>query len=268
MDVRKKIIDRIQPLSNRTAKSSSDLLSDFKSAQIADALVKQAQLPVVREFHLGDKLLSYCPSLSNETYFDGHSFASGCYLISTGYVRLLCQNIHLQRQVSVDLLSAGAVIGADRLFCLMPLSYQAVAASHCHLIQIPYLQLNTQLERSPQLREHLSQTAQQRERLIFFKRFTQQRFRSSRILKHLLLPNLIEQRVYAGEYLYQALPDTGYFWLRAGQVLSQSNRSKEPTVGDSWGYPDAVPEDWVAQTDLVVYKLPLDSCKTLDLLYL
>lgn len=265
MNVGKKIIDRIQPLPLEcTAKSFLDLLSYFRSAQIANALVTHSQPPVVCEFQLGNELLSYRSPVQTETHFDSYSSASACYLIANGYVRLLCSNVHSQRQVSVDLLGAGAIIGADHLFYPMPLPYRAVAASHCQLIQIPHERLSAQLERSLQFREYLSQTAQQRERLIFFKHFSQQRFGPSRTLKHILLPNLIEQRVHAGEYLSQALSDGGYFWLRAGQILSQLTSSKCPVIGEGWGYPDAVPDDWVAQTDLVIYKLPLDPWKTLD----
>lgn len=251
----------------RTSKNSSDMLSSFRSAQIANALVSKTQSTKIYEFHSGDELLTYT-SPSTDNYCSDRLITSDLYLIFEGKVRLLCQNIHLQRQVSADFLQAGAVFGADHLFCTTSLSYRAIATSPCRIIQIPHQQLIVQLQQLPQLHKYLSQIVRQREQLIFFKRFTQQRTIPNRILKHVLLPQLMEQSVSAGESLSRSLSTTaGYFWLRSGKILSPLNPSASPVIGAGWGYPDAVPEDWTAQTDLVIYKLPLDTWTTLDLLY-
>lgn len=258
---------RMQPLSfGRTSKTSSDIFNSFRSAQIADALVSKVQPSTIYEFQLGNELLTYTSPFT-ENYSGNRPLNSDCYLIFEGRVRLLCQNIHLQRQISADLLQAGTVLGADHLFNSSPLSYRAVATIPCQIIQIPYEQLIIQLEQFPQLHKYLNLTTQQRERLIFFKQFTQQYSISYRTLKYVILPQLIEQRVNAGEYLFESLSTAGYFWLRAGQILSQSNPAASPSIGTGWGYPETIPEDWIAQTDLTIYKLPLDAWKTLDLLH-
>lgn len=35
-----------------------------------------------------------------------------------------------------------------------------------------------------------------------------------------------------------------------------------PDIGNSWGYPQTIPEDWVAQTDLSVYRISTDNWQT------
>ncbi|WP_416665929.1 cyclic nucleotide-binding domain-containing protein [Egbenema bharatensis] len=256
----------MQPPPFGRSSKNSDILSAFKSAQIANVLVAKTQPASIKDFQLGNEIFSYLTPSSTENSLSDRSSASGCYLVFEGQVRLLCQNLALQRPVSADLLEAGAVFGADHLFCEQPLPYWVIATSSCRLVHIPYRQLSVQLEQVPQLQTYLSQGVQQRERLIFFKRFTQQRSLPIHTLKHALLPELVEQRVEAGANLSQVLPNTGYFWLRAGQILNRSNPAPAPEVGDGWGYPDAIPEGWVAQTDLIIYTLPLGSWKTLNLL--
>jgi ATP-binding cassette subfamily B protein len=180
---------------------------------------------------------------------------------------LLCHNVHLDRLVPATVLEVGDIFGADHLFCSTPLPYQAIASTACRVARIPASQLTLLLEQRPQFWQHLSALAQQRERLIFFKSLTQMRSYPSQVLKQSLLPQLIEHRVCAGEYLATATPETaGYFWLRRGQVYSESYRSLPPVVGDGWGYPNPVPDDWVAETDLLLYKLLLDAWETADLL--
>lgn len=268
MKAEQRFIGRMQPsLFGRTSKSSSDILSSLKSIQIANALGAKTQPATIYEFRLGNELLSYSFPLLSESHLSDRPSASDCYLIFEGRVRLLCQNMHLQRQVSADLLEVGAVFGADHLFSTMPLPYRVVAASPCRIVKIPYPQLIVQLEQLPQLHKVLSQAVQQRERLIFFKCFTQQRSLPNHTLKYGLLPQLIEHRIDAGSYLPQSLLSAGYFWLRAGQILNQSNPEASPRIGDGWGYPDAVSEDWIAQTDSIIYALPFDAWKTLDLLH-
>ena len=69
----------------------------------------------------------------------------------------------------------------------------------------------------------------------------------------------------AGAQLAQlTLPETGRYWLRSGKVTG----NRPPSPGDSWGYSAAqaacetnheIDGSWVAQTDLVIYHLPM-SC--------
>jgi ATP-binding cassette subfamily B protein len=219
----------------------------------------------MHEFCLGDEVMPFIPPSGAE--MDDHPSALDAYFVVEGRIRVLCQNIYLQRSISADVLEAGAMFGADHLFCETPLPYRAIATRFCRVVHIPYQQLAIQLEQLPQLHPYFNQTAQQRERLIFFKGFTQQRSIPIHTLKHVLLPQLREQRVEAGAYLAQALPTAGYFWLRMGQIHNQAKPEVSPKIGKGWGYPDATPEDWLAQTELLIYHLPLDTGDVLKLLH-
>lgn len=233
----------------------------FQSTRQTNLLIAKLGQASVREFHLGDKLFSFLPPEPIEGPVSSHRDDQGdCFLVCEGRVRLLCQNLDSQRPVTATVLEAGDIFGADHLFCKNPLAYDAIAASSGHLVRISSQELPALLEQFPQLYANLKQMAQQRERLIFFKRFTQLHALPSHTLKSTLLPHLVEQLVQAGESLRQATPaNTGLFWLRAGQVRSQANTSTPPGSGDSWGYPEPTPADWVAETDLLVYQLLLES---------
>jgi ATP-binding cassette subfamily B protein len=249
----------------RIAKSSSNFFSSLQTAQMINTFITHNHSDKMYEFCLGDEVMSFTPP-SIET--DDPPSTLDAYFVLEGRLRVLCQNTYLQRSISADVLEAGAIFGVDQLFCKSPLPYRAIATRFCRVVHIPYQQLAVQLEQLPQLHPYFNQTAQQRERLIFFKGFTQQRSTSIHTLKHVLLPQLREHRVEAGAYLAQVLPTTGYFWLRMGQIFNQAKPESSSTIGQSWGYPDATPEDWIAQTDLLIYHLPLDSWDVLNLLYL
>ena len=46
-------------------------------------------------------------------------------------------------------------------------------------------------------------------------------------------------------------PSAARFWLRHGLIKNQTVR-----VGNSWGYRESAEQNWIAQTDLLVYELP------------
>lgn len=253
----------------RNSHNPLTILKLFQSTQLAHLFTSELQQISIQEFQLGNELLAFTPCSLTEQALGDQPHHSDSYLICDGRVRLLCQGFPAHRQIPATALEAGDVFGADELFCATPLPYQAIAASFCRIAQIPYQPLRALLERLPQLQEHLAQMAQQREYLIFFRRFTQLRSRPSSTLKQVLLPRLVKHKVPAGQSLAEAIPaETGHFWLRAGQIDSQSNPSTAPKIGESWGYPNPIPTDWVAQTDLMVYKLMLNPWETKGLLSL
>lgn len=234
-------------------------LRGFPSTQLIQILSSELQQTDIQEFQLGSELLSFTPFNSSERPLGDRLNDSDCYLVCEGRVRLLCQSLPTQRQVPASTLEVGEAFGVDDLFCATPLPYRAIAASSCRVAKISYQRLRILLEKLPQLQEHLRQMAQQRESLIFFKRFTQLYSRPSSILKQVLLPRLIKQEVQAGQYLAEAMSaNVGYFWLRTGQIYSPVNPAMTPVIGDSWGYPNPIPNDWIAQTNLMVYKLMLE----------
>ncbi|KAM3113799.1 ABC transporter transmembrane domain-containing protein [Phormidesmis sp. 146-33] len=179
------------------------------------------------------------------------------YLVCEGRVRLLCLDLQRQRDVSAQVLDAGETFGGDALFYQMPLPYRAIAASPVQVARMSLASLDVWLKKLPQLREIFEQQAQQRERLIFFKTCVASGSGSKPLTSdqiQQLLPDLVEVRVAAGESLAQAAA-SGHCWLRQGKIHGQEGQSV--AIGDQFGYPDSSQVDWVAETDLVLYQLPL-----------
>ncbi len=233
-----------------------ELIQSTQSIQFTNSLVAELSQVRIQTFQMGQELFSFNPADSKPLFMDD-SGELACYLIREGRVRLLCQAASLPRQIPVATLEVGTCFGADPLFCLDPLPYRAIAATSGCVVKISYQELSGLLERFPQLHQYLFQLAQEREYLIFFKRFTSLKSQPSSLLKQ-MLPHIVKQEVQAGAALAQVTPaQIGHFWLRSGQISSTTNPDVAVAIGDSWGYPNTTPADWVAQTDLMVYKLPV-----------
>jgi ATP-binding cassette subfamily B protein len=184
------------------------------------------------------------------------------HLVCQGRVRLLCRGTEQQRDVTALLLNVEDGFGADQLLLEAPLPYRAIAASAAQIACIPASALAPLLEQFPQLRQQLQRQAQERERLIFLKTATTLRSFTSHQLRQ-VAPYLTEERIAAGIPLAEATPaQAGQFWLRQGTVSSSLAQSHPPAVGNSWGYPESTPGDWQAQTDLRIYKLPIQHWET------
>jgi HlyB family type I secretion system ABC transporter len=198
-------------------------------------------------FQLGEEIFSL-PLPSSPSDF---------YLICQGQVRLLCQGAHHSREVTAMLLEAGSGFGADHLFTSMPLPYRAIAVGPVQVIHLNADSFATVLEKFPLERSQQESAALQRERMIFFKTATILRTCSSYQLEQ-FLPLLTEQLIPKGEPLEQGT-DAGHFWLRQGTMLTPETPA---ALGMDWGYPETTPSDWVAQTDLRVYRLPAEHWQT------
>ncbi|BCL35672.1 ABC transporter transmembrane domain-containing protein [Nostoc sp. MS1] len=207
----------------------------------------------IRDFNLGDELF--------------HEAQKGCYIICHGKVRLISWNATLQKEVAASLLEFGETYGADELFTDEPIAYRAIAASAGKVAFIPTAKLKQWCDELPQLLDYLSRMTAIRQTLLFFKtavdvqKVTDKQSRpklSSHTLKEFVL-DLVEVKVSAGSVLSESTPgDAGRFWLRSGEIHSLENSSAPfPNVGNSWGYPEQVPADWIAKTDLVIYKLAI-----------
>lgn len=215
------------------------------------------------EFQLGDRLVNYnvSPLPGNSVHGEpDRENTDWFYIICQGRVRLLGFDATQGREVSALLLEAGETFGAEALFgntelqsALSVRMPKAIAASAGVAARIPIAQLETWLERLPNLRDYLLKLSQERQCLIFLKTATELRSLPSLSLRQ-LLPYLVEIRISAGESLEYIPAETGRFWLGNGQI----HGSQPPGVGESWGYPNPTPTDWVAQTDLVVYHLPTE----------
>lgn len=221
-------------------------------------------------FRLGDEILSYKPvsltSIENAVHNEQND--TDLYLIFQGRVRLLGQLAIFQegttREVTALSLEANQTFGADQFLIKTHLPYRAIAASPVQVARIPISALASLLEQLPQLRPLLVAQAQQRESLIFLRSIPSLRSLSSHQLSQ-LLPYLTLETIPAATPLAQ-LGQTGRFWLRQGAIQSQPPLSC-PKVGDSWGYPDVIPTDWFATTELQVYKLPVEHWETIVALF-
>ncbi len=211
-----------------------------------------SQICVVREFQLGDNLTSYSPD--RETEPDSNFL----YLVCQGRVRLLGFDATRVREVSTQLLLEQQTFGADHFFCHQPLPYQAIAASAGFVAQIRTSDLMPWLSRIPKLKDYLQRVAYKRQALIFFKTTTELRSQKSHILRQLLL-YLAQTKISAGSSLMEVTPpQEGRYWLVSGKIDISSAETQPPLVGGTWGYPDTELMSWKAQTELLVYHLPIE----------
>jgi len=237
----------------------------FLEQETAEAL---SQCWELLEFQLGDELstntlLKPAPQPSVHSEHNAQDLAKNLYIIGEGRVRLLGFDPQKGREVSVGVLQGGDTFGADAGWGNESLPYQVVAASSGWMACISWEQLQPWLERCPELATHWRQQAQQRQCLSFLKTLTSLRSQSSLILQQLLI-YIEETQIPVGDSLADfAASQPGYYWLRSGQIHTQEQTDKPncqpPTIGEGWGYPQEVPTDWVAQTELSVYRLPQAS---------
>jgi ATP-binding cassette subfamily B protein len=223
----------------------------------------------VKESVLGEDIFSFTtpiitPSISNwpENFVQSEQNPDYLYLICQGRVRVLGYDPSQRRSVSVLVLEAGDICGADSHWLgdnLLP--YRMVAASEGIVARISWSQLQSCQQEQPALQDYLLNQALQRQRLIFFKTLTDLKRCTSYQLRE-CLADLIEHNIEAGTKLTTATPsDTGRFWLYQGEI---QGKEQPPEMGDSWGYPDKLPKGWVAHTPLKVYQLPSETWEMLS----
>jgi HlyB family type I secretion system ABC transporter len=204
-----------------------------------------SQVWKIRSFELGDEL-------QNTKSSDILS------LVCQGRVRLLGYDTCCGREVSTQLLLPGETFGGDKLFFPSTFDYRAIAASPVRIAFVEIPDLQVWLQQIPTLQSYLQQAVQTRQGLIFFKTMTELRSSSSYTLQK-ILPHLMKMAIKAGESLQEINPASqGRFWLMDGCVCTASTEAPSPQIGESWGYPDATPDAWSAETDLVVYQLPAE----------
>ena len=209
-------------------------------------LIELEQALETKHFQLGDPLFSYSGSDIDGPPGQNKPPVCDLHLVCQGRVRLLSFDLERRREVSIRVLEAGEPLGADHLFHHHSLGYRAIAASEGQIAHLPIASLEQWLQRIPNLRSRLQQQTQLRQCLLFFKTATPLRVFPSHKLQQ-LAPYLIDQHITAGASLAQATPSSGgRFWLRSGQVDSQSLPAQSPTMGASWGYPETTPADWTA----------------------
>ena len=227
------------------------------------------QIFVVCEFQLGDSLFDYSASPPPDNSVHGkQDEQNNCsfYIVGQGRVRLLGFDAVQEREVPALVLEAGEIFGADDLLgnsseqnsAVDGVRQKAIAASPGFVARTSMQQLKPWLERLPNLKEYLRQQAIWRQCLLFLKTSTELRDLTSHQLRQ-LFPYLGEKRIEVGSSLVQSTPsESGRFWLRSGQIQSRQDAYHPSSLGQSWGYPNPTPSNWIAQTDLVVYQLPTE----------
>ncbi|PSB62731.1 peptidase C39, partial [filamentous cyanobacterium CCP1] len=212
---------------------------------------------------LSHSTTSLCKELSDDraesSVHDKH-IPSDFYLICQGRVRLLCQNIQ-PREVTAALLEDGEAFGADALLNQTSLPYRAVAASPVQVARFSVDEFISLLDKLPALRNYLEWQANLRERLIFFKTHTALRTLSSHQLQY-FVAELVEEKIPPGKFTSEyssnpaehnpTEPVGERIWLRQGDLCCNT---QPIAIGESWGYPDEPPTDWVAHSELRLYKL-------------
>lgn len=189
------------------------------------------------------------------------------YFVWQGRVRLLGQSQQRSLPYSAALLGPGDLFGADHLFCQAPLSYQAVAASTCQVVRVPYAYLTFWADHSPPLSKYWSKRMEQRTQQLFFKRFTPLQTLPSRVLTRRLLSQIQELQIDAGTILGTAIrPYAGYFWLRSGRLASPTAPAQPLAIGYGWSSYDLDLADGVAQTPLRLFHLQRCLLEAPDLL--
>ncbi|WP_107669136.1 ABC transporter transmembrane domain-containing protein [Cyanothece sp. BG0011] len=198
------------------------------------------------DYNFGDEIAIF-PKIADN---NGHN--QDIYVICQGQVRLVSFQTNKQRNVSLQLLQAGDMFGGDGLGNQKSWAYGAIAVGSVpvQVAKLSLTQLQPYLEKLPKLKNHLVTLAQQRQTLIFFKRFTNLGNLPSLRLQQ-LLPYLQFKQIQAGDNLadwVQQQPSR--FWLCQGII-----KNADLKIGHSFGYPEDIPSDWVAQTDLEVYQI-------------
>ncbi|MDJ0647899.1 MAG: peptidase domain-containing ABC transporter [Xenococcaceae cyanobacterium MO_188.B19] len=219
-------------------------------------LVHWSQYCEILEFELGDPLENITSATANlaEPQKSLHNWETDSqpeqffYIICQGRVRLLSFNSVKQGEVPTGLLKIGDVFGIEPLLDEAYLPYKAIAAeANVQVARIPLAQLQPGLAECQKLQEQWLLASRNRQSLIFFKTLTALSSLSSHRL-HQLLPYLEKRQIKAGTTLIEANLDR--CWLRQGEIQNQSLE-----IGGSWGYPDDIPDNWMAETDLIIYHL-------------
>jgi len=194
-------------------------------------------------------------------------------LICDGRVRLLCTPFQQSRPTTALLLEPGETLGAEAQLGIDILPYQAIAASRVRVARISPEGVAALLKH-PGWQSFLFEQAQLRERMIFLRSCAEGRSLPSRLLQP-FAASLVPQQILAGTVLADATPaHLGRFWLRQGEVKrdeirddGQTDSEQQLSIGASWGYLDRVPEGWIAQTPITVYRLPVEHWENLSLLF-
>ncbi len=260
-------IQQDYPTARRDSQNRLDILKLLSISQTESSLSTQFnQAFKILDFKLGDRIATYNLTPGSENSVQSEQ--TGFYVICQGRVRLLGTEAPQEKEISLMVLEIGDSFGAESLYAnipflksAMPAAGVAIAASDCQVAWIPISQLQSWWEKLPALQEYLLRSTLWRQSFIFLKTSRNGR-RFSFAQLSFLVPHLVETKIPAGEAI-ALYPESGHFWLGSGKIESKASGDNTiPQIGESWGYPDAIPEDWVAQTELIVYRVSTEDWET------
>ena len=222
---------------------------DSKSKSFLGSIAESFE---ILEFQLGDAIATVdcSPNADNS---EGREAQKYFHVVCQGRIRLLSFNLQKQREVPTDLLAEGNTLGGEYLLDRAYLAYKAIAAAKIvRVARIPLDLLQRKL--APQLKEHWQNETQTRQALIFFKTQTELQKLSSQKVRQIL--TYLELRQVTGGTVL-ATADLAPGWLYRGEIANESLE-----IGSFIGYPDPIPDDWIAQSDLAIYHLPQQHWET------
>jgi CRP-like cAMP-binding protein len=240
-------------IASRSVKGGSSLL------RLVDLgySIPQAVASQVQTFEPGGDILDYKIADWARPQPVATGRQADAYFVVQGRVRIIGQSQQRTLPYSAALLHPGELFGVDHLFVADPLSYRAVAATTCQVVRVPYSDLSFWIDQQPMLGTYWSYCLEWRVKQLFFKRFTPLQALPSNVLTSRLLPQIQELRVAADITLGEAIkPYAGYFWLRSGDLISQSASSHPLSIGHGWSGSHRYLADAVAQTPLRLFHLP------------
>ncbi|MFH7243844.1 MAG: Crp/Fnr family transcriptional regulator [Spirulina sp.] len=203
----------------------------------------------IQTFKTGFDIFDYQVPPWAETLPTAEDYSPSAYFVVRGRVRILGQSQRRARPYSAALLHPGDFFGADHLFYAAPLSYRAVAASSCQVLQIPCSHLALWADQFPGLAAHWGRCIEQRVQQVFFKRFTPLQTLPTHVLSTQLISQIQELQVDCGTPLAAAVhPYQGYFWLRSGHLVGPSASHPSPVLGQGWSSDHCPWPEGVAQT--------------------
>ncbi|MEM8827910.1 MAG: peptidase domain-containing ABC transporter [Cyanobacteria bacterium P01_G01_bin.19] len=218
-----------------------------------ELLVSLSQYWEIIEFEFGESIADIAAT-DRDRFF---------YLVCRGKVRLLSFDTEQKREVSTGFLTEGETFGGENLFQSEYLPYRSVAVIPKHegttvtdkvkVARVPIAKLQSELAKSVQLQEHWLTEIGDRQSLIFFKTSTALRSLASHRIQQ-ILPYIEKRRVPPRTNFAKA----GFelFWL--GQRCDDSREK-----GSFWGFSASIPEDWVVDTELIIYHLPRQHWETI-----
>jgi ATP-binding cassette, subfamily B, bacterial HlyB/CyaB len=237
-----------------------------ENSEIYTAIARSVEIV---DYSLGEQVLAYEPPATSGSNLQTPPNQSNVMIVCQGRIRLLVDNGH--KEITAELLEVDRCFGCDHALIERPFAYRAVASSETvQVAQMPLEVMQAAFEINSPLQDHWLEQTQIRERLIFFRTQTALRSHPSHQLSQ-WMPYLQTLTIPAGTPLGQSTSaKAGRYWLSSGTVAGEL----PPLVGDSWGYSadravsessaelsDRLNRDidssWVAQSDLVVYQLPV-----------